>query len=386
MDTMTKLIAFDQTFLFSNNCTNKPINYLLAEVSDYDWNSYYEYIKMHASASNFYIRGGKNNLPFKNDIVDFVGCQMPHYDQNFNWSFAECVDYRTNQLVHTHNDKEWEICWSGGMDSTAIVVSVLKCIEDRRHIRISMNRTSIYDNPNFYNDFIKPNFKIVDYGDALSEDLYYIDGNPCDHLFGIGKTMLMLLNSSNFRNQRSKKQLLDQPWRTSLSEISKLLSSNMNFQASEWYINTTIENLSSVNIPNVTVYDFLQWHAYNQGWTNHMIRHWMNTDLDYATYKQRHIQFFDTVELQQWSLHNNKRGIKYGTTWFDYKQVIKDYIYEFDGNELNWKYQMKKGGATGTEKRIDQRRNIALLSDGSSLKFHEYDKLLELLPDHVQNG
>ena len=129
-----------------------------------DWQFYKDYAKFRPGGIGAYRRFGKSTFPFNNEIVDILNCRMPVFTNGYNFSFEEITDIRVKQIWEARNNKKLLLCWSGGIDSTVMLVSILKNINpvDYKEIEVACTRISVYENPNFFYKYIKPNFSIRD--------------------------------------------------------------------------------------------------------------------------------------------------------------------------------------------------------------------------------
>jgi len=375
---MSNLIYFNHSFI------NHPMVKEVLKDYNYDWESAGRLAAWEGGMPSLYTRSGFNTLPFKNDIVQYLDAAMPMYDSEFNLTFDECVDQRIIALSKKLQNRPWKVLWSGGIDSTCIVAAILKNLNkaDLENIKIVCNRTSIYENPNFYYNFIEPNFAITDYYEFMSNDTlnqnYVIDGNPCDNLFMSGNVIEILGNSA---------ENYIKPWRKNIDTITNLLETKLGKQGARWFVEMTRQNLISTNVPNETIFDFLWWTRFNHGWTHQLLRSILrNVSVDIKSYKKSYVLFFDDKNFEKWSMNNNTFGIKYGNTYSDYKKVVKEYIYDLDRDNYFLNYKTK-GHSSSAGQRLSNLTPFALLESGKIINLTTNLKdILELLPNHIENA
>ena len=373
------LIYFNQLYL------DHPKVQTVLNDYNYDWQSLSRRAKWETGMNTLYTRSGINNLPFKNTIAKFINAEMPRYDNTFNLTFAECVDKRVLELSERLADKKWQILWSGGIDSTCVFLAIIKNLHRSywENIEVVCNRFSIYENPNLYYNFIKPNFQVKEYYNHMStENLdrhYIIDGNPCDNLFMSGNVIEILGNRLDNYTK---------PWRTNKDYIVQLFSPVLGKQASKWFVDFTSESLASTNVPNQTIFDFLWWTRFNQGWINQRLKTLaINTSVNYQSYCNGYVQFFDTHDFEQWSMNNNSPELKYGLDFSDYKKVVKQYIYDIDHNHYYFNYKTKGHSSTVSARDEETLGAFALLDDGTVVNLKtNLDDIIDLLPNHIQIG
>ena len=88
-------------------------------------------------ANSWYSRTGKNTMFCNNPGLIEFNKAMPDYTQPFNRTFEQVSDQRCLDLRASHWHKPWVIMWSGGIDSTVMMTSILRNISpgDFKNIR-----------------------------------------------------------------------------------------------------------------------------------------------------------------------------------------------------------------------------------------------------------
>jgi hypothetical protein len=132
-------------------------------------------------ASSWSNRIGKNTMFCKQGQIEF-NKNVPNYSQSFDQSFDQVSDQRCLDLRASHWHKPWVVLYSGGVDSMVILISILRTLppSDFKNIKIWCNNGSIYENPRFFNDYIKPNFECIsDYSTHnMDHDVFLLCGEP----------------------------------------------------------------------------------------------------------------------------------------------------------------------------------------------------------------
>ena len=122
----------------------------------------------------FTSRRGQWSDPF--DVEIEPSFQMPEYDPNFQLSFSEVTDRRALDIkkIINETDRPIFIQWSGGIDSTVCLISLIKNLseQEKKNIVISMSGDSIVENPQMYNKFLKGKFQIIDSRANLYDEYY----------------------------------------------------------------------------------------------------------------------------------------------------------------------------------------------------------------------
>ena len=333
----------------------------------------------------FYCRRGANTLPFVYD-EDFFKNAMPEVDTQFNKSFGGITDQRCLELHRSRSDRPWLITWSGGIDSTAMLVSVLKNLSaaDRSNITVSYNKVSVYENPQFFHNHVLPNFKLIDsttqeFG-SLLDTHYIMDGDPADMLQGSGFAL----------NAKAWGLDLSDSWRQA-DPLIEFLTTVMGDSAAKWTYNRLAENLESLEHDALclqTYADWFWWINFNWKWTANRLHEMQRQPLDNVRpYVESAVHWYDSVDYQQWSMtHGRYSLIRDGGSLGSYKKLSKQYIHEFDRNDHYLKFKTK----TDSDSRGPPTKSTAwfcVLDDYTALTVDkDLDLILELLPTHINQG
>jgi hypothetical protein len=306
---------------------------------------------------NYTVRAGKNVLPFNSAIVDQLDLGMPAFDKNFNCGLNDITDQRCHELLQTHADKPWLIFWSGGIDSTAVLVSILKNVplSERSRIQVACNKISVYENVRFYYDYIVPNFATVDstflsLSEKLLTDYYVLTGEFADQLF--------------YNNK------ITDPDRDLFQDPDQLLTC-----IPEQVYQQMIANIQSVDIPVQTYRDFFWWFSFNLQWTGAkiqpVIKSVSNGPEFIKLYLKNYVGWFETDAYQQWAMQNYCIG----------KLELKQYIHEFNHDDYYFTFKTK-GTSLG---RMPDRSNwFCMLDDFTTLSLdNDLEQIQELLPTYV---
>jgi len=343
--------------------------------------------KHFTSMPAIYNRIGLNTLPFKTDIVDQLNTVAPAYNPNFTDTFSNVTDQRFHELWQTRQDLPWLLFWSGGIDSTVMLASVIKNTtpEDRQRITVACNNTSIAEHPQFFKNYIKPNFQLVNSSNIkLSSQVlsqyHVLDGGAGDPLY-----------CGRFHHlDYVQPGLLDQNCYTNPDPLINLLAqtADNDQEFGRWFYEATIKNIRSTNIPVETYRDFFWWTYFNFAWTGIKLRgaqHLVDsTPGTFCQFLSNYVQWFESDGYQQWSMNNNQAGVKYGTTLGEYKLVAKKYIYDLDHNEYYLKFKQKTDSLSiSTSSLTTPDTWLCMLDDYTKLNLQsDRDQINELLPAH----
>jgi hypothetical protein len=325
-------------------------------------------------------RIGTWSNPWETKIVP--GLEMPNYDPSFNYTFSEVSDMRAQDVKKIINEtgKDCIVFYSGGIDSTVTLVSLLKNLNqaELKKIKISLSSDSIIENPYFYKKFIQNKFEIIDsmsnmYSDCINQNGYIcITSDLGDFIYGtelgvklypqlhalenklpanIKKSYSHIYNkvSSPDTHYSEYKDLLILYFNLGLEKGIKQLETRLDYprslssrtavdqQFGELFYEKLNHNIKTSGIPVHSLHDLFWWSMFNQRYIWGAIRPSLNYGNESNiknTFEQGIVNWFGSKEYQLWSLNNNNNGEKIcGSTQSSYKWASKKYIYEFDKNE-----------------------------------------------------
>ena len=242
---------------------------------------------------------------------------------NHNYTFSQLADQRALELEEK-NEKIY-VMWSGGLDSTVAVTSILKNWNHTNLERLVILCTpqSINECRHFFQLLVSPPFntkiKIQGFNgfpESYLEDGYLITGEMGDQIFGS--------DTVGFAVQRWGDSVIHAPWRRLVPDIFRGISATHGNHLYEKFEPIIHEAPSKI----VTVQDFFWWINFTQKWAHvkYRIMTFGNWKTPQVTFKKV-IHFFDNIPFQVWSMHNPDQKIK--RTWLSYKFAAKEYIVEY---------------------------------------------------------
>ena len=338
-------------------------------------------------------RVGINNLPFNNDFVQYIGQPMPNYDPGFNLSWQEITDRRAQQiqtLIQTQH-KQIYVQWSGGIDSTCILVAMLKNFDRDTLSRVTVCYTydSILEYSKFYLGHILPNFKtqdlnLVPLDLAGQPNALLIDGQTADTL-----TMSMA-PSLDINMAVRNSDLLVKDWRTDPDTLILYLSRvTGSREFAQWYYDRIGENIKSVDVPIETYFDFMWWAGFNYDWAYQTFCQWFylqrSNQLGFKEFSNKYLPWFCNDEYQLWSLTHVGAWVKHGRGVASFKQDAKHYCYEYTHDEWNWRYKTKVS-SRGRPYILDNTLPFAVTDDFRVLGLEtDLNEISTLWPSHFKD-
>jgi len=275
-----------------------------------------------------YPRFGTHALPVDcAPLQDQFGMAIKTFQSICPQTFADSNDQACYEFLMTHSDRPWIVHWSGGIDSTSVVTSILRNSNQaqRENMFISYNQVSVFENPMFFYQHIQPNFQTLSVHDPRTADyqnFYHVSGCLADQLAGPGTGLEMRA----INGQALLKDSRDIMTKT----IRAVWGVN-----SDWFYDRMIENIQSVeHAPVETCADFFWWFEFNWVWFDVVLREHNSTDPDSMKhYIKGKIHWFNTPQFHAWAItHAREQYNESFNQPFKIKQEMKNYIYQFDRN------------------------------------------------------
>jgi len=335
----------------------------------YRWDHFFATMGTLEHIQSRYTRTSHNPWPFKNTPMDQSRYHIPELGTR-QISFDYATEQRVEDLWVQAQGRPWAIFWSGGIDSTLVVAAVLKNLtqQQRKGFAICYNLFSVWENPRFFQDHIRPNFDLLYFDhvpDDFSADRFWIDGEPADCLWGTAQRYF-------------QSDIIDDPWRGKIPHMIERLQLRCSDAAAvSWWVDQVIESVNHVQLPINTVTQFLWWQNYNSNYLENVWRKlYCQDQIAYQQHFGRVVSWYDSDLYNQWSLWKNLAA----APDIQYKQAAKEYIYELDHNEYYQRYKTK----LHSNGRTTQQGWSAVLEDGSYLAPDDIENLCLLLPEHIQ--
>lgn len=274
--------------------------------------------------------------------------------RHINDSLFDLYDSRALEIFNyaKKSNKKINICWSGGIDSTSVLIAFLKNLSknDLEILNILSTGSSIIENYEFYKEFISGKIKCISINSIVLNDEFLnknilLTGDPGDCIFGCSISM--------YRDFINRQEHL-QPWKNHYKKmIEKLDMIGKEFDPGtttfgSWYVKKISDNLEEVGQANYlnTIVDWWWWTYFNFRWQCEAERMFIN--LRPLNYKEpiselnikdfQKYTFFNTEKFQLWSYSNIKKLITNDIT--QHKAAPKKYITEFTKNKV---FQKNKG-------------------------------------------
>jgi len=308
---------------------------------------------------------------------------IPAFKPSFNMTLPKIIEDRANQILHTYPNQEIQILWSGGIDTTAVVVAFLKItgIMERERLKIRYCSRSVQEYPLFFERFIKNEFKHeVIHGhvrDAFKAGTPTVTGDPADMLMGTFVMGRAFLGSEVDRLPNPLSFALESPWEDVIPAWMRVRGLLGLKAATKWkeitkdqmrqdvYVRSWLSWIkpfvSASPIPIVTTFDWLWWVTYACKYQHDLLRVFYNREIIPPELVASCVNFYQTEDFDQWSFHNHEEKMPNKNVWATYKMPLKKYIVDYTNDTEYFAYKTKVlsvRNSWGYELAIDENWNV----------------------------
>lgn len=253
---------------------------------------------------------------------------IPPFHPSFNKSLTEICDRRARDIFARaeHADLDVRVMWSGGIDSTAALVALLRVSTERQRQRLVIvyETESISEYRLFYYMFIRRRLRKMKikhvtqmFSRAENErDFLIVTGELGDQIFGSLFYALTVINSPTYGGLMSGKT--DAPWRGTMATVMERMKAIPPGAGPAWeaYVEPLV---AKAPIPIRTMFDFLWWMNYSCKWQVVVVRFVARQWEPSRALMDKLEHFFRDPDFEQWSFHNHQSKMTYHTVWTSYK-------------------------------------------------------------------
>lgn len=274
----------------------------------------------------------------------FPECALPVL-VNSKLTYTECCDKRTEELYNLSvtTGKPLGIMWSGGIDSTLIMVSFLRkysLADLKQRIKVIISAESKIENPEFYKNYILPNFEFVNSENTpwlFDGSTIIVTGEFNDQLFGSDLMKVYIANNGGTS--------LSSPYKRD-TVFAYINSKIDNEKVSNTLITAVELAATKYGIIMEKISDFFWWYNFCFKWQGVYFRIYALTAPRFFNnvnpeWNRVHMQhFYHTDYFQLWSISHPE--VRIITDWKNYKMDAKVDIFKFDKNYDYFKYKIKR--------------------------------------------
>lgn len=336
------MILFYNTRHFCKNYRNIPGTDLIDD----------HRILISSNNSMFYDRSETINIPIKikNQFP------IPSIPTNFNKTYDDICEETAIKIIDKSKkqNKKIRVMWSGGIDSTLIVVSFLK-LGAYDQLEVLLSYESILENLDFYKNHLLGKVKMLPANRMkflYTNDSILVGGEYNDQL--LGSNLLPI-----FFKYYTSEDLFSS---LNLDKISKTFQPNKN--KNRW-LDIYLEIIKHSPVDIKTNLDFHWYINFCCKWQGLYYR--LASYFDMETDFENYLHFFQSEDFQIWSMLNHQQNF---SCWEDYKKISKIIIRNFDKNDNYYNKKIKLESLTFLAQKnsfcnyIDDRGNkLEILSD-----------------------
>lgn len=252
---------------------------------------------------------------------------MPSAVQGFSKTFKQICFERAKELLSI--GKRLNILWSGGIDSTTVLLALIACATDNKQIRVICTHTSIVESGNVFDTHIKGNVDLVLNTPMAKSDFFKLYSfDPTEELFVTGDCADQLVIQS-FNRPIIKDDLFLPYQEVVESGRSPISASKLKFIQ------------PAINVaprPIVTHRDLLWFYRFNFQYMKSRNSFFLG-----KTPEQQSMVnvFFNTEDFQQWSIAD----LEESQEPFEHKISYRHFIHSITNSEYAYKKQKTASSA-----------------------------------------
>ena len=275
-------------------------------------------------------RSGMLDVGFPYDVRDPIPTPTPGGP-----SLPDLCDARAVEIIT--EARRWDcpirVLWSGGIDSTAAAVALLRHLApgERDQLQFLYTAQSINEYPRFFRDHIKPlpgaRKKFRQLHRLQLDDGLIVTGEHGDQLFGSSKAIGIPTGD------------LGRPWRDAWRPV--LVRALGSPERADAVVATLAPQFERVPVPLSTLFDLFWWINFSLKWQSVEMRIPAAMAVPNAmTARRSFVHFFGTTAFQNWSLtHPDSRAF---APWHTYKRPLRAYIRAFTGDDDYYENKLKQ--------------------------------------------
>nr|VFK79695.1 MAG: hypothetical protein BECKSD772D_GA0070982_106013 [Candidatus Kentron sp. SD] len=263
--------------------------------------------------------------------------------------FSELCDGVGIELTERaiESKKNIRVLWSGGIDSTVALISLMKAsekLETSNYLQVMLTMDSVNEYPDFYKNYIIGKYKTIPCSSPISEflelDCVNVTGEHGDQLFGSHLLKEEVETGSAYLKYKDVLPLKLMQFFSSSKKVDRLMK----------YIEPQID-ASPIRIN--TLFDCIWWLNFSLKWQQVTLRLPVFRMRDVEETYNSIYHFFRDSRFQAWSLANSSLR-KEVFAWKDYKSVAKEYIYSFANDSMYRSGKVKEPSL----KKVMVKRNV----------------------------
>jgi len=319
---------------------------------------------------------GHNATSIKNtNHHEMFGYEIADWSSNFSMTWAEITDLKAQELwaQSRAQNRPVMIRWSGGIDSTLVLIALLKHArpDDLDRLIVSTTKAGIWESSHIYFTYLANKVKTVDFDHCIPSlttdtfaDFIHVSGSPCDQLM-IGMVAMS-------EPAQKDPAWFDVPWKNTakLKEyigLTRLYNrKTVNHNVADYMINIVSDNIESLDCDIHGIHQFVWWLNFNFfsiGQGAHEYTHWhADNNIPVSVWRNHVFPWFYDTRYQQWAMTTSARpDIIFGEN--DWKVPLKQYIYDYVRDPYYLEYKPKIGSHGRTTWQAPNKGWFAIVED-----------------------
>lgn len=298
--------------------------------------------------------------------------------------FEQVMQSRVEQYLQ--QNQLLNLCWSGGHDSTSLVIAFLRHAPEIDQLRILYSPHSVYENRDFF-ELLQKQYPQVEMLD-ISGNVYLQTQFNGHFVTGHGGDEFTASLDESFVNKIGIDALY-QPWQDYFYNVSQ---DQTLVDFSEKYFALSGRLVSTLLEARWCYYSLTKSQVYAISDNSFL--------MNQKSYSQQSVSgFFECDEFENYMYHNTDLILDRGRGYLGYKQFLKEYIYQFDHNKNYYANAGKRNSGqfiTYSNKKIQllDNRWIFKLSDNTVVRTKnlpflsriEFDKAYGTSLDYLFNS
>ena len=257
------------------------------------------------------------------NMYNYLIDTIPKVQEGWNKTFEEVILERAEEIWNLN--KPVRVWWSGGIDSTTVLVSFLRTKKQEHELIVYMSKSCVEENPNMYDRIKKMDDIKIQWNDASNicsfdnwcDGSINVTGEPGDPLYG---TFVMEDHIDE----------INSPW----TDIFKWEDCCYMYKEDDYrldyhrprFMEFAEEYNKKCPFEIKNTFDFTWWLAFSIKWQ--WIVNRLYVQLQNPSKWDNMLSFYNFPEIQKWSIVNH--DLKHKGTWKTYKWPSKEFIYNFN--------------------------------------------------------
>jgi len=260
---------------------------------------------------------------------------------SFNETFENLCDKAALELLNTN--KKINVFWSGGLDSTTVLVSLISNCTNKDQIHIITSYNSIIESGSFYETFLKSyntTFDMSGIKNQFKKNELYIHGGNGNNLFTTGSGFI--------------ESIVEDPG--ILKKPFKEVVSNLKIEMFEPILNKSPK-------PIISYEDFLWFEGFAFRWDHPrwllMVKYFRDNNI--KKYVDVFFSYFFNEDFEQWCIDNTEQQHDINNFLYTTKLPMRKYIFKKLGQKSEDYIKNKK---------IE--KSIWIVNKGDNNRFYKY--------------